>query len=52
MVIRTAKQVDNIDDVNLLKLKDDDVIINVQADEPFIEAQVVKDVIKKFKPFL
>ncbi|MGM0519717.1 MAG: 3-deoxy-manno-octulosonate cytidylyltransferase [Campylobacterota bacterium] len=30
--------------VNKLNLKDDDIIINVQADEPFIETQVVQAV--------
>lgn len=87
MVIRTAKQVQSLDDVaiatdtqevvelakkhnikavmtsdthqsgtdrineaaNLLGLKDDDVIVNVQADEPFIEPEVVKAVIDRVK---
>lgn len=34
---------------NLLDLKDDDVIVNVQADEPFIEPEVVKAVIDEVK---
>jgi len=34
---------------NLLALKDDDVIVNVQADEPFIEPEVVKAVIDEVK---
>ncbi|MEA2051185.1 MAG: 3-deoxy-manno-octulosonate cytidylyltransferase [Campylobacterota bacterium] len=33
--------------VNILELKDDDIVINVQADEPFIEPSVVKAVIDK-----
>lgn len=34
---------------NILKLNDDEIIINVQADEPFIETDVVKAVIKRIK---
>ncbi|MCK5293249.1 MAG: 3-deoxy-manno-octulosonate cytidylyltransferase, partial [Arcobacteraceae bacterium] len=34
---------------NLLDLKDDEIVINVQADEPFIEPEVVKAVIDKVK---
>ena len=34
---------------NLLKLGDDEVVINVQADEPFIEPEVVQAVIDKVK---
>ena len=87
MVIRTAKQVEHLDDVviatdsnevidiakqygfkavltssthksgtdrineasNLLGLKDDDIIINLQADEPFIELDVVQLVQKRLK---
>jgi len=87
MVIRTAKQVQDLDDVviatdsievidiakqydikavmtsiehqsgtdrineasNLLDLKDDDIVINVQADEPFIEPEVVQAVINEVK---
>ena len=87
MVIRTAKRVEELDDVviatdslevvalakeynikaimtssthqsgtdrineaaNLLNLKDEDVVVNVQADEPFIEPSVVKAVIDKVK---
>lgn len=33
--------------VNILNLDDDDVIVNVQADEPFIEASIVQAVIDK-----
>jgi len=33
--------------VNILNLKDDEVVINVQADEPFIEPEVVQAVIDK-----
>ena len=85
MVIKTAKRVENLDDVviatdsqevmelalkynvkavmtssehqsgtdrineavNLLDLKDDEIVINVQADEPFIEPEVVQAVIDK-----
>ena len=32
-----------------LNLKDDDIVINVQADEPFIEPEVVESLIKKLK---
>jgi len=34
---------------NILNLKDDEIIINVQADEPFIEPDVVKALINKLK---
>jgi 3-deoxy-manno-octulosonate cytidylyltransferase (CMP-KDO synthetase) len=34
---------------NILNLKDDEVIVNVQADEPFIEQDVVRAVIDKVK---
>ena len=34
---------------NLLNLDDDELIINVQADEPFIEPEVVESLIKKLK---
>ena len=34
---------------NILKLDDDEIIINVQADEPFIEAEVVQALIDKLK---
>lgn len=33
----------------LLGLKDDDIVVNVQADEPFIEPQVVQAVINRVK---
>ena len=87
MVIRTAKQVEKLDDVviatdsqevidlakshnikavmtstnhqsgtdrineaiNILNLKDEDIVINVQADEPFIEPEVVQAVIQAVK---
>ena len=83
MVIRTAKQVQNLDDVTIatdsqevinlassyginaimtssnhqsgtdrineaalkLNLKDDDIVINVQADEPFIEPSVIQSIL-------
>jgi 3-deoxy-manno-octulosonate cytidylyltransferase (CMP-KDO synthetase) len=35
--------------VNILNLDDDEVVINLQADEPFIEPEVVKAVIKAVK---
>lgn len=35
--------------VNILNLLDDEIIINVQADEPFIEPQVVQSVINRVK---
>ncbi len=85
MVIRTAKQVEHLDEVaiatdsqevidlckeygykammtsethksgtdrineaaQILDLKDDDIIVNIQADEPFIEPEVVGSVIKR-----
>ncbi|MEA3314480.1 MAG: 3-deoxy-manno-octulosonate cytidylyltransferase [Campylobacterota bacterium] len=34
---------------NILGLKDDEIIINVQADEPFIEPNVIEKVINKIK---
>jgi 3-deoxy-manno-octulosonate cytidylyltransferase (CMP-KDO synthetase) len=34
---------------NILNLDDDEIIINVQADEPFIEAEVVQVLIQKLK---
>jgi len=34
---------------NILKLADDEIIINVQADEPFIEPEVVESLILKLK---
>ncbi len=34
---------------NILKLDDDEIIINVQADEPFIEPEVVQLLIEKLK---
>lgn len=87
MVIRTAKQVENLDEVviatdsqevielakkhgfkavmtssehqsgtdrineavNLLNLKDDEIIVNVQADEPFIEKEVIQAVIQRVR---
>jgi 3-deoxy-manno-octulosonate cytidylyltransferase (CMP-KDO synthetase) len=87
MVIRTAKQVEDLDDVviatdsqevielakqynikailtsdthqsgtdrinetaNILNLDDDEVVVNVQADEPFIEKEVVQAVIDQVK---
>lgn len=35
--------------VNILNLKDDEIIINVQGDEPFIEPSVIESVINKVK---
>ena len=35
--------------VNILNLDDDEIIINVQADEPFIEKDVVQSVINQVK---
>lgn len=35
--------------VNNLNLKDDDIVVNVQADEPFIEPEVVQSVINRVK---
>lgn len=35
--------------VNTLHLKDNDVVVNVQADEPFIEPEVVQSVINRVK---
>lgn len=35
--------------VNILNLSDDEVVVNVQADEPFIETEVVEAVINKVK---
>ena len=35
--------------VNLLHVEDDEVVVNVQADEPFIEQEVVKAVIERVK---
>ena len=87
MVIRTAKRVENLDDVviatdsqevvdlakeynidsvltsdkhqsgtdrineavNILNLRDDEIVVNVQADEPFIEPEVVQSVIDQVK---
>lgn len=34
---------------NILKLSEDEIIINVQADEPFIEPEVVESLISKLK---
>lgn len=34
---------------NILELDDDELIINIQADEPFIEPEVVESLIKKLK---
>ena len=34
---------------NILELPDDELIVNVQADEPFIEAEVVQSLIKKLQ---
>jgi len=34
---------------NILRLDDDEIIINVQADEPFIEPEVVESLINKLK---
>jgi len=34
---------------NILNLDDDEIIINVQADEPFIEPEVVESLMKKLK---
>lgn len=34
---------------NILQLSDDDIIINVQGDEPFIEPEVVEEVINRVK---
>jgi 3-deoxy-manno-octulosonate cytidylyltransferase (CMP-KDO synthetase) len=87
MVIRTAKRVEELDDIviatdsqevvqlaeshgvkavltssehqsgtdrineaaNILELRDDDIIVNVQGDEPFIEPEVVQAVIDRVK---
>ena len=35
--------------INILQLDDDEVVVNVQADEPFIEPEVVQAVIDKVK---
>ena len=35
--------------VNILNLSDDEIIVNVQADEPFIEVEVVEAVINRVK---
>jgi len=34
---------------NILKLADDEIIVNVQADEPFIEAEVVQSLMHRLK---
>ncbi len=34
---------------NILKLNDDEIVINVQADEPFIESEVVEVLIKRLE---
>ena len=35
--------------VNILNLSDDEIIVNVQTDEPFIEVEVVEAVINRVK---